>query len=104
MSIAVEKRPIEKAAQEAIRVLRDRAARPIEQAIRALENVAAINPHDPETEKLCAAQLGQIADAFRGQDSAALRSNYANSKKNLRRIALANLRHGSRRNNGGLSN
>jgi hypothetical protein len=84
-----DRSPIEMAAREFIRALRDRVERPAQQCILALERITKLDVNDPEIEMRCARGLREAAAGIRSINLNGIINQTYELERGLRRIADA---------------
>jgi hypothetical protein len=87
MAAKTNSSPIETAAREFIRILRDRVERPAQQCILALERIATLDLNNPEIEKQCARGLSDAAAGVRSINLSGMINQMYELERNLTRIA-----------------
>ena len=86
MAAKTNRSPVETAAQEFIRMLRDRIERPVQQSILALERIAKLDLNDPEIQKQCARELSAAAAGVRSVNLSGMVNQMHQLERNLTRI------------------
>lgn len=86
MAAKTNRSPVKTAAQDLIRILRDRIERPVQQSILALERIAKLDLNDPAIEKQCARGLSAAAAGVRSVNLSGMVNQMHQLERNLTRI------------------